>query len=127
MEPENLPCGKRASAATLYAFLDVPEALLSWNGDGDAPEVGCKLLKQFLQIGRQVYELNDVFDLAADDVSGEENEENEMCVICMFSPKDTTILPCRHMCTCYECAGQLRLGTNRCPICRTEIQRLIKL
>lgn len=127
MAPEQLPSGKRTSPATLFAFLDVPEPFLSWSGEGDAPPFNCKLVKQFLQIGRQVYELNDVFDLAADDVSGDENEENEMCVICMFSPKDTTILPCRHMCTCYECAGQLRLGTNKCPICRTEIQRLIKL
>jgi hypothetical protein len=40
------------------------------------------------------------------------------CVICLTDARDTTVIPCRHMCLCYECALQLRLNTNRCPICR---------
>ena len=42
------------------------------------------------------------------------------CVICLTEPRDTTVIPCRHMCLCYECALQLRLNTNRCPICRAR-------
>ena len=42
------------------------------------------------------------------------------CVICLTEPRDTTVIPCRHMCLCHECALQLRLNTNRCPICRAR-------
>ena len=46
------------------------------------------------------------------------------CVICMTEPRDTTVLPCRHMCMCSECAKVLRLQSNKCPICRTSIESL---
>mmetsp|Transcript_46972 Transcript_46972/g.87562 ORF Transcript_46972/g.87562 Transcript_46972/m.87562 type:complete len:175 (-) Transcript_46972:440-964(-) len=41
------------------------------------------------------------------------------CVICLSEPRDTAVLPCRHMCMCSACAHMLRHQTNRCPICRT--------
>jgi hypothetical protein len=40
------------------------------------------------------------------------------CVICLTEPRDTTVLPCRHMCLCAACAQQLRFNTNKCPVCR---------
>jgi hypothetical protein len=33
----------------------------------------------------------------------EENEEL-LCVICLVNDRDTTVLPCRHMCMCQDCA-----------------------
>jgi hypothetical protein len=57
-----------------------------------------------------------------DDVDG----GNE-CVICMEAARDTAALPCRHMCLCHACAGALRTQTNKCPICRNPIEKLLHI
>lgn len=100
------------------------------------------ILKQLLQLGHEVYELEDVFetgvdddrhgDEAAFDLSGTEDEDEEdgdgdLCAICLFQPKNTTMLPCRHMCCCEDCAAKVRLTSNKCPICRCAIQKTMTL
>ena len=51
------------------------------------------------------------------------------CVICLSEPRDTTVLPCRHMCMCNKCANELRNQpqTNKCPICRTPVDQLLEI
>jgi hypothetical protein len=49
------------------------------------------------------------------------------CVICMTNERDTTALPCRHMCMCAECASALKTQTNRCPICRCVVESLLHI
>eukprot|EP00931_Biecheleriopsis_adriatica_P077516 TRINITY_DN51066_c0_g1_i1.p1 TRINITY_DN51066_c0_g1~~TRINITY_DN51066_c0_g1_i1.p1 ORF type:complete len:309 (+),score=77.86 TRINITY_DN51066_c0_g1_i1:47-973(+) len=44
-------------------------------------------------------------------------EEEQSCVVCSELEKTILFLPCRHLCTCRECADQLLL----CPICRADI------
>ncbi|RVW55525.1 putative E3 ubiquitin-protein ligase LUL4 [Vitis vinifera] len=56
-----------------------------------------------------------------------DNDSGKECVICMTEPKDTAVLPCRHMCMCSECAKELRLQSNKCPICRQPIEELIEI
>jgi hypothetical protein len=49
------------------------------------------------------------------EIYGEEDEEagdSEECVICFCEPKDTTLLPCRHLCVCRECFARL----ENCPV-----------
>ena len=60
---------------------------------------------------------------SADD--GAENGRD--CVICMTEPRDTTVLPCRHMCMCSDCAKMLRMQSEKCPICRTPIEQLLQI
>ena len=48
-----------------------------------------------------------------DDAEAAEGRER---VICTCEPRDTMVLPCRHMCLCAECAQALRLQTNKCPL-----------
>lgn len=94
------------------------------------------VLRQLLQIGHEVYELEDVYemgvgnetahDAGADDGS-EEDSGGDICAICLCNPKNTTLLPCRHMCCCEECAAQVRLTSNKCPICRAVIQKVMTL
>ena len=56
------------------------------------------------------------------DVSGPD------CVICLNNPIDTIILPCRHLCLCSDCSLLLRQqDSNRCPVCRANIERLIRV
>ncbi|KAG9457983.1 hypothetical protein H6P81_002491 [Aristolochia fimbriata] len=87
-----------------------------------------KVVKQILWVDGVRYELREIFGIGNsteeefdDDGSGKE------CVICMSEPKDTAVLPCRHMCMCSECAKVLRLQSNKCPICRQPVEQLIEI
>lgn len=57
----------------------------------------------------------------------EDLDDNSECVICLSEPRDTTILPCRHMCLCHGCAESIRSQTNMCPICRTKVDGLLHI
>ncbi|CAI5495606.1 unnamed protein product [Closterium sp. Naga37s-1] len=46
---------------------------------------------------------------------------------CCLGWLDTTVLPCRHMCMCADCAKVLRYQTNKCPICRQPVQSLLEI
>ena len=43
----------------------------------------------------------------------------------MSEPKDTIVLPCRHLCVCSECFGQLM--NERCPVCRTPFTSFLRI
>ncbi|CAE7938401.1 GLB1 [Symbiodinium sp. KB8] len=45
-------------------------------------------------------------------------EEEQCCVVCSEFQKTVLFMPCRHLCTCRDCAAPLQL----CPICRTSIE-----
>ncbi|GIY55371.1 e3 ubiquitin ligase Rnf157 [Caerostris extrusa] len=49
------------------------------------------------------------------------------CVICMSDPRDTMILPCRHLCLCNSCSDSLRYQANNCPICRAPFRALLQI
>lgn len=40
------------------------------------------------------------------------------CLICCTSERSTIFLPCKHSCTCSNCAHSLRMRNNPCPICK---------
>jgi hypothetical protein len=46
-----------------------------------------------------------------------------MCVVCYDGPKDTAVLPCKHLCACVDCAPALRA----CPICRQPAEGYLQL
>lgn len=59
----------------------------------------------------------------------EEAEESSAseCVVCLSDPRDTLILPCRHLCLCNACADSLRYQANNCPICRAPFRALLQI
>ena len=61
--------------------------------------------------------------------SGDEDCEDNGgdCVVCMSDPRDTIILPCRHLCLCNTCAESLRYQANNCPICRVPFRALLQI
>jgi len=63
------------------------------------------------------------------DIYGLENttKDTEFCVICMSDEKNTLCIPCRHLCTCQECAQVLKFQSNKCPICRTPVRAMLHL
>jgi hypothetical protein len=84
-----------------------------------------KVIKQKLPHLGNTYNLHDIFGL---DYSGErESEGSRECVVCLSEPRDTTILPCNHMCLCASCAELMRTQTNKCPICRAPVRRLLSI
>jgi len=71
------------------------------------------------------YVVHDIFGL---DHTGErENEGSRECVVCMSEPRDTSVLPCRHLCVCSGCAELMRVQTNKCPICRSPVSSLLHI
>lgn len=95
----------------------------------------CAVLKQTIQVGARSFELQEIYGIdqsanggsetaKADDLDEDGGRE---CVICMTEPRDTTVLPCRHMCMCNKCAKVLRLQTNKCPICRCPVDSLLQI
>eukprot|EP00271_Cylindrocystis_brebissonii_P008130 TRINITY_DN22157_c0_g1_i3.p1 TRINITY_DN22157_c0_g1~~TRINITY_DN22157_c0_g1_i3.p1 ORF type:complete len:529 (+),score=110.86 TRINITY_DN22157_c0_g1_i3:411-1997(+) len=92
-------------------------------------EFTVKVVKQKISVNGQRYELQEIYGIEQSGSEGTESASDigKECVICMSEPRDTTVLPCRHMCMCRECAGVLRFQTNRCPICRQPVERLLEI
>ncbi|CAF1556816.1 unnamed protein product, partial [Adineta steineri] len=49
--------------------------------------------------------------------------DNELCKICMDAIADCVFLDCGHMVTCVKCGKLL----NECPICRSNIVRVVRV
>jgi hypothetical protein len=90
-----------------------------------------KVHKQKIWVQGVAYELQEIYGLEnANNSEGANNGGDDVsreCVICMSEPRDTTLLPCRHMCLCHGCASLLRQQTNKCPICRTQVKSLLEI
>jgi hypothetical protein len=50
-----------------------------------------------------------------------EDDDENLCSICLDQPRHTIFMPCGHHVTCRSCAADIRAKTNECPICRTGI------
>ncbi|KAK3921242.1 E3 ubiquitin-protein ligase RNF26 [Frankliniella fusca] len=53
--------------------------------------------------------------------------EDRLCVVCQDSEKCTIILPCRHVCLCYECCSTIKRTHGKCPICRHVVRRTMRV
>lgn len=90
-------------------------------------DVSATVYSQKLQFGSQCFVLHEVFGVTSriqndTDLEGGNND----CVICLSEPRDTAVLPCRHMCFCSYCAGIVRLQCDKCPVCRQKVQSLLQ-
>ncbi|KAF5747893.1 hypothetical protein HS088_TW05G00623 [Tripterygium wilfordii] len=91
-------------------------------------EYQARVMKQILWVNGMRYELQEIYGIG-NSVDGDvdANDPGKECVICLSELRDTTLLPCRHMCMCGGCAKVLRFQTNRCPICRQPVERLLEI
>ncbi|KAM0860187.1 hypothetical protein ACQ4PT_046703 [Festuca glaucescens] len=48
------------------------------------------------------------------------------CCICNQMQVDSLLYRCGHMCTCFNCADQLRSSSGRCPICESSIDDVVR-
>jgi len=61
-------------------------------------EFQVKVVKQILWVNEVRYELQEIYGIGnsvESDLDG--NDPGKECVICLSEPRDTTVLPCRHM------------------------------
>lgn len=61
-------------------------------------EYHVRVIKQILWVNGMRYELQEIYGIG-NTVDGDldENDSGKDCVICLSEPRDTTVLPCRHM------------------------------
>lgn len=112
------------SAASVSTNSQITQAVF----EKDKGEYHVRVVKQILWVNGMRYELQEIFGIGTsveNDFDG--NDPGKECVICLSEPRDTTVLPCRHMCMCSGCAKVLRFQTNRCPICRQPVERLLEI
>jgi hypothetical protein len=48
-------------------------------------------------------------------------ENGNTCVVCLAAPKDSLLLPCKHLAMCAECTHAVFTSSNQCPVCRSRI------
>ncbi|KAJ9068542.1 hypothetical protein DSO57_1027630 [Entomophthora muscae] len=58
--------------------------------------------------------------------SGFEDEDN-LCKICFEQPANCVLLECGHSISCVECGKELMRLNQPCPICRTDIIRVVRI
>lgn len=61
------------------------------------------------------------------DRGSDELVNDRECVICLTEPRDTAVLPCRHLCLCDGCAKIVRMSCNKCPVCRQKATMLLQI
>jgi len=116
---------EKAIQYTYISFQRVPSSPIAHSKE--RPHWTISIVSQKLQFGPQSFVCHDVFGVTSK-LLGECEPEggNSDCVICLSEPRDTAVLPCRHMCFCSYCAGIVRLQCDRCPICRQKVASLLQ-
>ncbi|CAL9230847.1 unnamed protein product [Arabidopsis halleri] len=107
----------------------ITQACLEKTNDGSFK---VKVMKQILWIEGDRYELRELYGIDNSTTQGNaalglEDTGDKECVICLTEPKNTAVMPCRHLCLCSDCAKELRFQSNKCPICRQPIAELLEI
>lgn len=107
---------------------------------------GIKVVSQEVLIGGTIYVVQELYGIGAVDVTASRSDalatgtgvpnvfdvdKGNECVICLTETANTAVLPCNHLCLCQECGAKLSEDPapdrRRCPICRTEIESLLRI
>ncbi len=85
-----------------------------------------RVVKQIIWVGGIRYELQEIYGIENSRGGGEfdDSDIGKECVICMSEPRDTTVLPCRHM-VCMTALGFLLFDGRECTNIRCGIGILI--
>ncbi|KAI5076337.1 hypothetical protein GOP47_0008402 [Adiantum capillus-veneris] len=112
------PLMKSVGAQTTSCVLEIKDS-----------EYCVRVIKQIIWVEGVRYELQEIYGIETVDGGGgiDNSDFGKECVICLSEQRDTTVLPCRHMCMCSACAKLLQQRTNRCPICRTPVVKLLEI
>ncbi|KAK1267753.1 putative E3 ubiquitin-protein ligase XBOS34 [Acorus gramineus] len=61
------------------------------------------------------------------DESKRESGGSSSCVICLDAPVEGACIPCGHMAGCMSCLNEIKGKNWGCPVCRSEIDQVIRL
>lgn len=61
------------------------------------------------------------------DTREDTNFDEVDCVVCLSNPRNTILIPCRHMCICSECTEGLINIDGKCPLCRQVYCGIVKI
>ncbi|OMJ81364.1 hypothetical protein SteCoe_18221 [Stentor coeruleus] len=78
------------------------------------------LLKQKIHFDGSSYYLSEIYGL-----SSLEDDKN-VCIVCLTGKSKVTMMPCKHLCLCEECAQVLsESAVKKCPMCRACVNELL--
>ena len=80
------------------------------------------ITQQLLQTPRGLLRLSEVFGIEG--TEGDDSDD-QSCVACLSEPRDTILLPCRHLCVCSRCFDHLH--ADRCPVCRAHFSSYVRI
>lgn len=73
------------------------------------------LLKQKIHFESTTYALEEIYGLSVMNLDANE------CIVCFSGPSTVTMIPCKHLCLCEDCAKILSDSSiKKCPMCRTS-------
>lgn len=56
-----------------------------------------------------------------------QDDDKNICSICMENNTNILIEPCGHICTCEQCINMILQSKNKkCPVCRVDITNTVK-
>ncbi|CAG9808266.1 unnamed protein product [Chironomus riparius] len=96
-------------------------------------EYHLRAMKQKIFVDGLCYLLQEIYGIENKNLTripnnnDDDEDTGSECVICICEPRDTLILPCKHLCLCNSCADSLRYQANNCPICRSPFRALLQI
>lgn len=76
------------------AHAQITQAVIEKNNENSFQ---VKVIKQILWVDGVRYELREIYGISDSNEIINDKDSGKECVICMTEPKDTAVLPCRHM------------------------------
>lgn len=139
---DDFPENPRGGLSPLQSWSQSQTTYIELRRDAASGHWSAHALKQKIWVHGSSYELQEIYGIESCGASsggdhnagtsssfGADPDASEECVICLSEPRDTTVLPCRHLCMCAECAHHLRTQVtgNVCPICRNPVESLLEI
>eukprot|EP00930_Biecheleria_cincta_P041827 TRINITY_DN28739_c0_g1_i1.p1 TRINITY_DN28739_c0_g1~~TRINITY_DN28739_c0_g1_i1.p1 ORF type:complete len:184 (+),score=19.67 TRINITY_DN28739_c0_g1_i1:16-567(+) len=85
------------------------------------------------ELRREVSALRVALDAAREATAGQATEHGSDrrdandCIVCLSAPRVYAFTPCGHRCVCHMCAVNTVRVDRRCPICRVQVVRILKI
>jgi len=57
----------------------------------------------------------------------QKDDANRLCSICMENQINCAFIQCGHACCCNECGAIILKRRQRCPICRADVEGILKI
>lgn len=79
------------------------------------------MVSQTMKIDKVYKELFNLFGTS-------EMDKDAECLICLTEKRTIAVLPCRHVCYCVTCMGEVKKNNKLdCPVCRTRISQFLNI